>query len=123
MPGSPIGGQHKVHDYFTGLSVLFEDRYGVGDDIDIAMANTNELRATVEHVGLVTTRLRDAHSTYHVPNGQIHVIRNHSQDPGTTRLQVKVDAAEDGADLSNEVLVRGSSAGRLVAAHRGVLRR
>jgi small-conductance mechanosensitive channel len=102
--GLSIGGQHKVHDYFTGLSVLFEDRYGVGDDIQIVMANTNELRATVEHVGLVTTRLRDAHSTYHVPNGQIHVIRNHSQDPATTRLQVKVDGGEEGIDRTNDVL-------------------
>ena len=28
-----IGGQHKVNDYLTGLSVLFEDRYGVGDEL------------------------------------------------------------------------------------------
>ena len=102
--GLSIGGQHKVHDYFTGLSVLFEDRYGVGDDIEIVMSNTNEMRATVEHVGLVTTRLRDANSTYHVPNGQIHVIRNRSQDRGTTRLQVKVEAGEEGSDRTSEVL-------------------
>ncbi len=29
--GIAIGGQHKVNDYLTGLSVHFEDRYGVGD--------------------------------------------------------------------------------------------
>jgi small-conductance mechanosensitive channel len=102
--GLSIGGQHKVHDYFTGLSVLFEDRYGVGDDIHVSMANTNELRATVEHVGLLTTRLRDAHSTYHVANGQIHLIRNHSQDPARTRLQVKLDATDDESDRSHDVL-------------------
>ncbi len=28
-----IGGQHKVNDYLTGLTVHFEDRYGVGDEI------------------------------------------------------------------------------------------
>ena len=31
--GLAIGGQHKVNDYLTGLSVHFEDRYGVGDEI------------------------------------------------------------------------------------------
>jgi hypothetical protein len=31
--GLAIGGQHKVNDYLTGLEVLFEDRYGVGDEL------------------------------------------------------------------------------------------
>lgn len=99
-----FGGAHKVNDYFTGLSVLFEDRYGVGDDVDVTVANGGpDVRATVEHVGLMTTRLRDESSSYHVPNGQIALIRNHSQDPTSTRLQISV-AADDGADHSYAVM-------------------
>ena len=36
--GLAIGGQHKVNDYLTGLSVLFEDRYGVGDELLVEIA-------------------------------------------------------------------------------------
>ena len=37
--GVAIGGQHKVNDYLTGLSVLFEDRYGVGDELVVDMGD------------------------------------------------------------------------------------
>lgn len=101
--GIAFGGQSKVNDYLTGLSVLFEDRYGVGDDIEVSTTNGNDLRATVEHVGLLTTRLRDRNSTYHIPNSEVSLLRNHSQDPGWTRLQVNVDA-DDAEERSEEVI-------------------
>ena len=56
-----IGGQHKVNDYLTGLSVLFEDRYGVGDELVVEVPGRRPLHAVVDHIGLVTTRLRDEH--------------------------------------------------------------
>lgn len=101
--GIAFGGQNKVDDYLTGLSVLFEDRYGVGDDVEVTTATVSNLRATVEHVGLLTTRLRDRNSTYHVPNSQVTLLRNHSQDPGWTRLRVTVDDG-DASERSDEVI-------------------
>ena len=50
-----IGGQHKVNDYLTGLSVLFEDRYGVGDELVVEVTGREPLHAVVDHIGLVTT--------------------------------------------------------------------
>ena len=55
-----IGGQHKVNDYLTGLSVHFEDRYGVGDEIQVEVGWGEPVTAVVDHVGLFSTRLRDA---------------------------------------------------------------
>ena len=55
--GLAIGGQHKVNDYLTGLSVLFEDRYGVGDDLVVETAGRDPFPAVVEHVGLFTCSL------------------------------------------------------------------
>ena len=54
--GIAIGGQHKVNDYLTGLSVLFEDRYGVGDELIVELGRTEPVHAVVDHVGLFTTR-------------------------------------------------------------------
>ena len=48
-----IGGQHKVNDYLTGLTVHFEDRYGVGDEIVVEVGWSAPVHAVVDHIGLV----------------------------------------------------------------------
>lgn len=99
--GVAIGGQHKVNDYLTGLSVLFEDRYGVGDELVVDMGIREPVHAIVDNIGLVTTRLRDERSTIHVPNAQLTVVRNLSQEAAasTVRLQLPDGA---GADLEQD---------------------
>ncbi len=95
--GLAIGGQHKVNDYLTGLSVLFEDRYGVGDELVVESGPGEPIHAVVDNIGLVTTRLRDARSTLHVPNAQLVVVRNLSQEAvaSTVRLRLPGDADGD----------------------------
>ncbi|NDB42736.1 MAG: hypothetical protein EB035_07130 [Actinobacteria bacterium] len=73
--GLAVGGQHRVNDYLTGLAVLLEDRYGVGDEIEAELGWQKAIHGYVEHIGMVTTRLRDGVSTVHIP-----------QIVGTTRL-------------------------------------
>ncbi len=96
--GLAIGGQHKVNDYLTGLSVLFEDRYGVGDELVVQVAGGDSIHAVVDHIGLVTTRLRDEHSTLHVPNGQLVVVRNLSQEAALTTVRLRWDDEGQAAD-------------------------
>lgn len=88
--GLAIGGQHKVNDYLTGLSVLFEDRYGAGDELIVDVSREEPLHAVVDHVGLFTTRLRDERSTLHVPNGQLVLVRNLSQEARVETLHLHV---------------------------------
>lgn len=88
--GIAIGGQHKVNDYLTGLSVLFEDRYGAGDELIVDLGRSEPLHAVVDHVGLFTTRLRDQSSTLHVPNGQLQIVRNLSQEARAETLRLRV---------------------------------
>ena len=86
-----IGGQHKVNDYLTGLLVLLEDRYGVGDTIEWESPVGTELSGLVEYVGIFTTRVRDAKGSVHVPNSQFNMLRNMSQEPVVTTLRIRVD--------------------------------
>ena len=88
--GLAIGGQHKVNDYLTGLEVLFEDRYGVGDELVVEQAGREPLHAVVDYVGLFSTRLRDATSTLHVPNGSLQLVRNLSQQAQSETLRLRV---------------------------------
>jgi small-conductance mechanosensitive channel len=85
-----IGGQHRVGDYLTGLAVLLEDRFGVGDEIEVSLGWDKPVRATVEHVGMITTRLRDGNSTFHIPHSKLDVVRNLSQEPVRESLQFDV---------------------------------
>jgi len=87
-----IGGQHKVNDYLTGLSVLLEDRYGVGDEVEVSGSFPNGVRGIVEHIGLVSTRIRDGYSTIHLPHTALLSVRNLSQEPVETKLSIKVPA-------------------------------
>ena len=97
--GLAIGGQHKVNDYLTGLSVHFEDRYGVGDEIMAEVGWSAPVVGVVDHIGLFSTRLRDERSTLHFPNSALVNLRNLSQEAAvsTIRLQVPDDASADDA--------------------------
>ena len=73
-----FGSQNLVRDFISGIFMLMEDQYGVGDVVDAGPAT-----GTVEGVGLRTTRLRDVNGTlWHIPNGEIRRVGNRSQGWG-----------------------------------------
>jgi moderate conductance mechanosensitive channel len=92
-----FGAQSLVKDFLTGIFMLVEDQYGVGDIVD-----AGEATGTVEAVSLRTTRLRDVNGTvWHIPNGAIERVGNMSQQWARALLDVEVaygtdlDAAQD----------------------------
>jgi small conductance mechanosensitive channel len=81
-----FGAQSLVKDFLSGIFMLVEDQYGVGDIIDAGVAN-----GTVEAVTLRTTRLRDVNGTvWHIPNGTILRVGNMSQQWARALLDVEV---------------------------------
>jgi moderate conductance mechanosensitive channel len=81
-----FGAQNLVRDFLSGVFMLVEDQYGVGDVIDAGPAV-----GTVESVGLRSTRLRDVNGTlWHLPNGQIERVGNRSQQWSRAVLDVDV---------------------------------
>jgi small-conductance mechanosensitive channel len=70
-----FGAQNLVRDYLTGIFMLLEDQYGVGDVISVGDAT-----GTVETVTLRITRLRDINGiVWHIRNGTIDQVGNQSQ--------------------------------------------
>jgi small-conductance mechanosensitive channel len=89
--GISFGAQSIFKDMLTGIFILIEDQYSVGDTIKIA-----SLTGTVEDLSLRVTRLRDGDGTlYIVPNSQITTVSNLSRDFAAGTLNVSVDARED----------------------------
>jgi small-conductance mechanosensitive channel len=71
-----FGAQSLVRDFLSGIFMIFEDQYGVGDVVDLG-----EAQGTVEAVSLRITRVRDGNgSVWYVPNGSILRVANKSQN-------------------------------------------
>jgi small conductance mechanosensitive channel len=86
-----FGAQNIVKDFLSGMFMMLEDQYGVGDVIDFEKAS-----GTVEAVGLRTTRLRDVNGTvWYVRNGEVVRVGNKSQGFAQVVLDVPIDAAAD----------------------------
>jgi len=89
--GISFGAQSIFKDMLTGIFILIENQYSVGDTIKIA-----GLTGVVEDLSLRVTRLRDGDGTvYIVPNSQITTVSNLSRDFAVGTLNVSVDARED----------------------------
>ena len=70
-----FGAQNLVRDYLSGIFMLVEDQYGVGDVITVGDAT-----GTVETVTLRITRLRSVNGiVWHIRNGAIEKVGNESQ--------------------------------------------
>ncbi len=86
-----FGAQNLVRDFLSGLFMLLEDQYGVGDVIDAGPAT-----GVVEGVSLRTTRLRDVEgNVWHIPNGTIARVANKSQEWSRALLDVEVAYGTD----------------------------
>ncbi len=86
-----FGAQNLVRDFLSGVMMMIEDQYGVGDVVDLG-----EAVGTVEHVGLRVTRVRDIDGTvWYVRNGEILRVGNQSQNWARTVLDITVGYHED----------------------------
>ncbi|WP_448061212.1 mechanosensitive ion channel family protein [Cellulomonas hominis] len=86
-----FGAQSLVRDFLSGLFMLLEDQYGVGDVVDVGPAT-----GTVEAVALRVTKIRDAQGTlWYVPNGTMTRVGNKTQGWANAVVEVKVDYFAD----------------------------
>lgn len=86
-----FGAQSLVKDFLSGIFMMFEDQYGIGDAVDLG-----EAIGTVEAVGLRVTRVRDVDGTvWYVRNGEILRVGNQSQNWARSVLDISVGYGEN----------------------------
>ncbi|MFH0805452.1 MAG: mechanosensitive ion channel domain-containing protein [Patescibacteria group bacterium] len=67
-----FGSQYVLRDFFTGLFIILENQYRVGDMICVG-----KVCGMVESINLRVTVLRDTDGIiYYVPNGEIKIVSN-----------------------------------------------
>ena len=96
-----FGAQSIVKDFLSGILMLVEDQFGVGDVIDVGEAS-----GVVESLSLRTTRLRSVDGTvWHVPNGEIRRVGNMSQGWSRSVIDVGIGYGSD-VDTALSILNR-----------------
>jgi small-conductance mechanosensitive channel len=96
-----FGAQSLVKDFLSGMFMLVEDQFGVGDIIDVGDAS-----GVVEGVSLRTTRIRDVEgAVWHFPNGTIQRVANMSQQWSRALIDFEV-AYETDLVLAKGVIKR-----------------
>lgn len=81
-----FGGQYLIRDIITGLFIILENQYRIGD-----VVNFDGLGGAVEEITLRKTTLRDMNGTvHHIPHGEIKRVSNLSKDFARVNLNIGV---------------------------------
>jgi small conductance mechanosensitive channel len=81
-----FGGQYLIKDIITGLFLILENQYRIGD-----VVNINNTGGLVQDISLRKTTLRDLDGTvHHIPHGTITLVSNLSKDFARVNLDIGV---------------------------------
>ncbi len=96
-----FGAQTLVKDYLSGLFIILEDQYRVGDVVTIS-----GISGLVEQIDLRRTVLRDMDGIQHVvSNGEIRIASNFTKEISRVNLNISVSYDTD-LDHAIEVINR-----------------
>ncbi len=86
-----FGAQRLVRDVISGIFLIAEDQFGVGDYVTIGQAT-----GVVEELGMRTTRIRDEQGRLWIlANGDILLVTNYSRSPIETFVDVGIAPSAD----------------------------
>lgn len=86
-----FGGQYLIRDIISGLFIILENQYRVGDVVDLDLAS-----GKVEQISLRKTTLRDIDGTvHHIPHGEIKRVSNLSNEFSRININIGVGYSSD----------------------------
>ncbi len=81
-----FGAQSLVRDFLTGILIVVEDQFRVGDVVSIG-----GVMGTVEEINLRCTFVRDIDGSMHIiPNGEIRLATNHGWGYSNVHMPLRV---------------------------------
>lgn len=97
-----FGAQSLIKDFLSGIFIITENQFRVGDVIEI-----DTFSGTVERIGFRSTVLRDVDGNVHYfPNGMVQHVINKTMDYSMARFTVAVSPETDidtAAKLINQI--------------------
>ena len=102
-----LGARPVISDYLTGIILIFEDQFSVGDKVDVL-----GVIGIVEAVDMRVSYIRsESGELYIVPNGDVRVVRNLSRGQFSVAT-VKVTVATEDLTKAMRVLERVADTAR-----------
>lgn len=99
-----FGAQTLVKDFLSGIFLILEDQYGVGDKVQIGDVN-----GTVESIALRITKVRDAEGTlWYLRNGEVLKVGNKTHGWAVATVEVRVPYTSD-LELVREALGKAAA--------------
>lgn len=81
-----FGGQYLIRDIITGLFIILENQYRIGD-----VVNFDGVGGSVEEITLRKTTLRDMNGTvHHIPHGEIKRVANLTKDFARVNMNIGI---------------------------------
>lgn len=100
-----FGAQSLVKDFLSGIFIIAENQYRVGDVVDIMGA-----AGKVERVGTRSTVIRDSDGNVHyIPNGTIQHVVNKTMGFSVSRFILQLDPATDIATATDIINQTGQT--------------
>lgn len=97
-----FGGQYLIKDIITGIFILLENQYRIGDSVDI-----NGIIGKVEGISLRKTMIRDVEGVlHHIPHGEVKMVSNKSKGFSSINLMVGIsytDNIDKAATIINKI--------------------
>lgn len=101
-----FGAQSLVKDFLSGMFILLENQYGVGDVIAV-----NDVEGTVEDMTMRITTLRDIDGTlWYIRNGDIEQVGNNSDRYSVARMEVPVSLFADPSKAADVIITAARAA-------------
>lgn len=95
-----FGAQSLIKDFLTGVFIITENQYRVGDVVDL----DNGAAGSVERLGIRSTVLRDADGNVHyIPNGNVGHVINKTMGFSKVNFTLSVEPDTD-VDLLAQVI-------------------
>ncbi len=86
-----FGGQYLIRDAISGLFIILENQYRVGDVVCL-----DETCGSVENISLRTATLRDLDGTvHHIPHGEVKRVSNLTKDYSRVNLDIGIGYDSD----------------------------
>ncbi len=97
-----FGAQSLIEDIITGIFIIFEGQYNVGDIIILG-----DFRGTVQRIGVRTTSIVDAGGNVKiVNNSDIRDVQNRSENPSVAVCDVGI-SYEERIEHAEQILEKG----------------
>ncbi len=98
-----FGAQSLVKDFVTGMFIIAENQYRVGDYVEIG-----NVKGTVLSVTMRTTIIKDDDgSIFYIPNGSIIVTGNHTMNNNKVSLELTASTETPIDDLRKAINLAG----------------